>query len=119
MATGAARCFWAGAGMEDLSVLDDPQEVSSVLERPRMCAITVRKPLIAAMNSAAAGLGLIEALYCNIRFCTPRIKVTTRATGLMAHSLTGIGAREGAASYLEGRMPAFAALAEGADSRRP
>ena len=39
--------------------------------------MTVRKPLIAAVNGAAAGLGLVEALYCDVRFCAPQAKLTT------------------------------------------
>ena len=39
--------------------------------------MTVRKPLIAAINGAAAGLGLVEALYCDLRFCAPGAKLTT------------------------------------------
>ena len=36
-----------------------------------------RKPLIAAINGAAAGLGLVQALYCDIRFSKPSAKLTT------------------------------------------
>jgi enoyl-CoA hydratase/carnithine racemase len=39
--------------------------------------MTVRKPIIAAINGAAAGLGLVEALYCDVRFATPDAKLTT------------------------------------------
>ena len=33
--------------------------------------------MIAAINGAAAGLGLVEALYCDVRFATPEAKLTT------------------------------------------
>jgi enoyl-CoA hydratase/carnithine racemase len=39
--------------------------------------MTLRKPLIGALNGAAAGLGLVEALYCDVRFCAPEAKLTT------------------------------------------
>ena len=45
--------------------------------RPRSLPLTVRKPLIAAVNGPAAGLGLVEALYCDVRFCVPGAKLTT------------------------------------------
>jgi enoyl-CoA hydratase/carnithine racemase len=74
--TGAGRGFCAGADMKDLS------EVSAGTQRlerprPRYFPATVHKPLIAAINGATAGLGLIEALYCDVRFCTPDAKLTT------------------------------------------
>jgi enoyl-CoA hydratase/carnithine racemase len=45
--------------------------------RPRHFPLTVGKPLIAAINGAAAGLGFVEALYCDVRFATPEAKLTT------------------------------------------
>lgn len=76
--TGAGRGFCAGADMDDLqevSHADDLQPVERPL--PRAFPLTVRKPMIAAINGAAAGLGLVEALYCDIRFATPAAKLTT------------------------------------------
>lgn len=77
--TGAGRGFCAGADMEDLSAAGDT-DVEALLRnrpRPRSFPLTVRKPMIAAINGAAAGLGLVEALYCDVRFATPQAKLTT------------------------------------------
>ncbi len=77
--TGAGRGFCAGADMDGLQeiVAAGVDEANADLPRPRWLPLTVRKPLIAAVNGAAAGLGLIEALYCDVRFCAPDAKLTT------------------------------------------
>ena len=75
--TGAGRGFCAGADMDvlegvdpdDLSIFDRP--------RPRHFPMTIRKPLIAAINGAAFGLGLVEALFCDLRFCARSAKLST------------------------------------------
>jgi enoyl-CoA hydratase/carnithine racemase len=77
--TGAGRGFCAGADIDDLRSAGD-RDMEAILRdrpRPRTFPLTVRKPLIAAINGAAAGLGLVEALYCDVRFCTPEAKLTT------------------------------------------
>jgi enoyl-CoA hydratase/carnithine racemase len=81
--TGAGRGFCAGADMEDLSQLGtvDPDAVAQAQaqaeRRPRERPLSFRKPLIAAINGPAAGLGLVQALYCDLRFTTPEAKFTT------------------------------------------
>ena len=79
--TGAGRGFCAGADMDDLELgaTVDGAADRSLRDRPRVRTfpLTVRKPLIAAINGAAAGLGLVEAAYCDIRFATPQAKLTT------------------------------------------
>lgn len=92
--TGAGRGFCAGADFDalesdgpfDLSVLDRP--------RPRTRPLGLHKPLIAAINGAAAGLGLAEALFADVRFCVPEAKLTT------AFARRGLIAEYGAAWLL-------------------
>lgn len=83
--TGAGRGFCAGADMAGLKKIEGAA-VRSVRPRSRSYPRSIDKPLIAAINGAAAGLGLIEALYCDVRFCTPHAKLTTAFTkrGLIA-----------------------------------
>ena len=76
--TGAGRGFCAGADMDDLSAAKGGGLSPATRHpRPRSHPLEVRKPLIAAINGAAAGLGLVEALYCDVRFATPTAKLTT------------------------------------------
>ncbi len=76
--TGAGRGFCAGADMGDLELAGNAdRDVTAPRPRPRAFPMTVRKPMIAALNGAAAGLGLVEALYCDVRFATPTAKLTT------------------------------------------
>jgi enoyl-CoA hydratase/carnithine racemase len=83
--TGAGRGFCAGADLDDLAAVGnaDADALEATLaalparSRPRTRPLELRKPLIAAINGAAAGLGLVEALYCDIRFAAPDAKLTT------------------------------------------
>lgn len=86
--TGAGRGFCAGADFEVLedATGDDPSDSIVNRPRPRSRPLALRKPLIAAINGPAAGLGFVEALYCDVRFCVPGAKLTTAFTrrGLVA-----------------------------------
>ena len=77
--TGAGRGFCAGADMEDLHGAATGEVDTEQTERAqhRYYPLTIRKPLIAAINGPAVGLGLVEALYCDIRFTTPDAKLAT------------------------------------------
>ena len=77
--TGAGRGFCAGADMAELSQLGrvDPDTLSQDRAQPRHRPLAFRKPLIAAINGPAAGLGFVQALYCDLRFSTPEAKFTT------------------------------------------
>ncbi len=77
--TGAGRGFCAGADFDVLEEATGEEPDPGIVERkrPRSFPLTLRKPLIAAVNGAVAGLGMVEALYCDVRFCVPEAKLTT------------------------------------------
>jgi enoyl-CoA hydratase/carnithine racemase len=88
--TGAGRGFCAGMDMASLAGPPDrtPLERERA-RRNRAAAFEVRKPLIAAINGPAAGLGLAQALFCDIRFAATDAKLTTSFARL------GLPAEEG------------------------
>jgi enoyl-CoA hydratase/carnithine racemase len=78
--TGAGRGFCAGADMQDLQALGEGElEAASVVpdERPQTFPLSISKPVLAAINGACAGLGLVQALMCDIRFAAAGAKLTT------------------------------------------
>jgi enoyl-CoA hydratase/carnithine racemase len=80
--TGAGRGFCPGADMEDLTALSgNGDAVEARAERtdtrPITFAMSIPKPVIAAINGACAGLGLAFALTCDVRFCAANAKFTT------------------------------------------
>ncbi len=80
--TGAGRGFCAGADMEDLNAInkegrhDDKnspyepfdQDWPLDFQREQTWFPSVPKPIIAAINGPAAGLGLIISMWCDMRF---------------------------------------------------
>lgn len=91
--TGAGRGFCAGMDMnalnnmssgkgaqEDLSGLAASPGDDSLGENFQTAfgfMLAIRKPLIAAVNGACAGLGFVYALLCDMRFVAPEAKFTT------------------------------------------
>src|SRR5882762_9627808 len=78
--TGAGRGFCAGADMQGLQELSDgnaSRERGGEARRPQTLPLSVPKPIIAAINGPCAGIGLVQALMCDIRFAAVGAKLTT------------------------------------------
>lgn len=93
--TGAGRGFCAGADMSllssiqgggvDLELAQEHElaqpgsgpDVADDFQKPYTFPIGVRKPIIAAVNGHAMGLGLVHAVYCDIRFASDKAKFGT------------------------------------------
>ncbi|KQP36237.1 enoyl-CoA hydratase-related protein [Pseudorhodoferax sp. Leaf274] len=74
--TGAGRAFCAGMDMEVLSASGDRSGGPLAEGRRYLFMDRIDKPLVAAINGAAAGVGLCLALYCDLRFVAAGAKLT-------------------------------------------
>ncbi len=87
--TGAGRAFCAGADMDALKGLD-PADIRRAENIPPFDMNrrpdwqtrygyypSIAKPIIAMLNGAAAGIGLVHALYCDLRFAADNTVFTT------------------------------------------
>ncbi|GLW08670.1 enoyl-CoA hydratase [Microtetraspora sp. NBRC 13810] len=75
--TGAGRGFCAGADFEALSALQAGTYEHVSDPRPNTFPISIRKPVVAAVNGACAGLGMVHALVCDLVFTAAEAKWTT------------------------------------------
>lgn len=81
--TGSGRAFCAGADMGDGGSIggasvDGGTDVTALVgERHPHFVTGLRKPVIAAVNGACAGIGLTQALMCDVRFAAAGAKFTT------------------------------------------
>lgn len=79
--TGAGRGFCAGADMDALQSIGDsggaPSAEAASGSHLQSFTTTVPKPVIAAVNGACAGIGMVQALACDIRFAAAGAKFTT------------------------------------------
>jgi enoyl-CoA hydratase/carnithine racemase len=74
--TGAGRSFCPGLAMGRLSTVAG-HGLRIAHRRPQYTPRRLRKPLIAAINGACAGIGLIQALQCDVRFAAAGARFST------------------------------------------
>ncbi|HEX3433701.1 MAG TPA: enoyl-CoA hydratase [Solirubrobacteraceae bacterium] len=78
--TGAGRGFCAGADMQELQTLGEDgvsEDQRNGARTAQSYPLTVPKPIVAAVNGPCAGIGLVQALMCDIRFVAEDAKLTT------------------------------------------
>lgn len=76
--TGAGKAFCPGADMDLLQGLGGGGGASLTESdrRPVTFPLSIRKPVIGAINGAAAGVGLVQALMFDLRFAAAGAKMT-------------------------------------------
>ncbi|WP_433254403.1 enoyl-CoA hydratase-related protein [Streptosporangium sp. CA-135522] len=75
--TGAGKGFCAGADFQTLNAIQDGSYEGEPDKRPTTFPVTIGKPVIAAVNGACAGLGMVHALVCDMVFTAAEAKWTT------------------------------------------
>jgi enoyl-CoA hydratase/carnithine racemase len=78
--TGAGSAFCPGM---DIAALEQTAAAGALVRagrRPMHYALSIPKPIIAAINGACAGIGLIQALYCDLRFAARGARMSTSFT---------------------------------------
>lgn len=105
--TGAGSTFCPGMDMEvlDRASGGGPRYPVAGTRRPQTLALSVPKPVIAAINGACAGVGFVQALMCDVRFAVPTAKLTS------AFSRRGLAAEDGSSWIL----PRLVGLGRAAD----
>jgi enoyl-CoA hydratase/carnithine racemase len=93
--TGAGKSFCPGLDSHTLSdAAAGRTQTNPELRRPQTVPTTVPKPIIAAINGACAGIGLIQAMMCDVRFAAAGARFST------AFARRGIHAEHGTAWLL-------------------
>jgi enoyl-CoA hydratase/carnithine racemase len=85
--TGAGKSFCPGMDFGVLSdVANNGASTEPHLRPPMTLPLSIPKPIIAAINGACAGIGIVAALNCDLRFASATAKLTTSFAqrGIMA-----------------------------------
>ncbi|SKB05321.1 enoyl-CoA hydratase-related protein [Aeromicrobium choanae] len=92
--TGAGGTFCPGADTDALQVYGDTgttnPEMASI-EQPEWFPLLVPKPVIAAISGMCAGVGLAQALQCDLRVTAPDTRFTTAFAKRALPPMHGMG----------------------------
>jgi enoyl-CoA hydratase/carnithine racemase len=75
--TGHGDSFCPGADVRQLSEMTSPEDLAMERRRPQTYPLRLRKPMIAAINGSCAGIGLVQALLCDVRFAARGARFST------------------------------------------
>ena len=75
--TGAGTSFCPGVDVEQLEDEAARGEIDLHGRRPMFTPRLCPKPMVAAINGACAGVGLLQACFCDVRFVSASAKITT------------------------------------------
>jgi len=92
--TGAGSSFCPGLDTQRLSALAGEGTLDVSTRRPQTYPLRIRKPMVAAINGACAGLGLMQAVNCDVRFAARGARFST------AYARRGLPAEYGSAWIL-------------------
>jgi enoyl-CoA hydratase/carnithine racemase len=87
--TGAGPWFCPGLDTIRLEQAAGPTGLVLAGRRSQHYALTIPKPMVAAINGPCAGIGLVQALVCDVRFMARGARITT------AYAKLGIPAEYG------------------------
>jgi len=75
--TGAGRGFCAGMDAQQLGESSQGRRTLPANGRRMTHALSIRKPIVGAINGACAGFGLVQALHFDVRFAAASAVFTT------------------------------------------
>lgn len=75
--TGAGRAFCPGMDLDALAAVSTGGSFSQQGRMRQTLPLAIPKPIVAAINGACAGIGLVQALMCDVRFCARSAKIST------------------------------------------
>ena len=78
--TGSGSAFCPGADTAELTVYTQTGDFNpemGLIEQPDYFPLLVGKPMIAAINGACAGIGLMQTLMCDVRIAVTGARMTT------------------------------------------
>jgi enoyl-CoA hydratase/carnithine racemase len=75
--TGSGTTFCPGLDTQRLTVAAGEGRLALGVRRPQTYPLGIRKPMVAAINGACAGIGLMQACNCDVRFAARTARFST------------------------------------------